>query len=74
MDDDGEEEGDGGDEAMEVDEPDEAPDTRMVRLLHNRGTFSRFMDGLTREDRWEVEYEEEEDNDEVEEEEGNKPD
>ena len=70
-DDDGEE--DGGDQAMEVDEPDEAPDPRMVRLLQKRGTFNRFMDGLMREDRWEVEYEEEGD-DELEEEEGSEPD
>ena len=71
-DDDGEE--DGGDQAMEVDEPDEAPDPRMVRLLQKRGTFNRFMDGLMREDRWEVEYEEEEGDDELGEEEGSEPD
>ena len=73
---DDDDEEDGGDQAMEVDEPDEAPDPRMVRLLQKRGTFNRFMDGLMREDRWEVEYEEEEEegDDELKEEEGSEPD
>ena len=72
-DDDAEEDGDGGDEAMEVDEPDEAPDQRMMRLLQKRGTFNRFMAGLMRKDSREVECEEEGE-DEVKEEEGSEPD
>ena len=35
--------GDGGDEAMEVNKPDEPPDPRMMRLLQKRGTLNSFV-------------------------------
>ena len=52
-------------QALEVDMEDEQVDPRMAKMLKLPGTFNRFMKGLMQEDRWNLDFDDNEDADDA---------